>query len=93
MGGIRDRNGYTVTIDKTNHLADEGKLHYVNKKFTSVTKADGATIYVKVPLGVNLIYTAIYYSTTGGILDAYLEPVLSADVYRHGRWISPTACL
>ena len=73
-----DEYGANVSIDWRHHQVHEGKLHYANHKFTGVTESGGALVYVEVPQGVELHYNATYYSTTGGILDAYSEPVVSA---------------
>lgn len=73
-----DKGGANVSIDWRHHQVHEGKLHYANHKFTGVTQSTGALVYVEIPHGVELHYSATYYSTTGGILDAYTSPVVSA---------------
>ena len=73
-----NKDGYAVKIDQETHLANIGKMHYVNHKFTSVSISAGAMIYVEIPEGVKLHYSATYFSSTGGVVDAYLTPIVSA---------------
>ena len=72
-----NKDGYAVKIDQETHLCDIGKMHYINHKFTNVSISAGAMFYVEVPEGVKLHYSATYFSSTGGVLDAYTNQVVS----------------
>lgn len=79
MRGALGEDGANVVIDIAQHLAFSGQLGYISYKFTNVSIGNGCCCYAKIPQGVALHFTASYFSSSGGILDAYFAPFASAD--------------
>lgn len=71
--------GATVGVDVVNQLIQDGRLHNINHKVTSIAAATGASVYITVPGDKVISYFGIYFSSSGGVLDAYVSPVLSAN--------------
>lgn len=76
---IDEYTGASVGIDYIHYKTHNGKMYYWNYKFTSIAAATGAFVYVTIPAGVKLHYSAEYFSSSGGVLDAYYSPTVSAN--------------
>ena len=79
MSLIDSHSGASVGIGYIHNKIHNGKMYYWNYKFTSVASATGAFVYVTIPAGVKVHYYAEYFSSSGGVLDAYKSPTVSAN--------------
>lgn len=75
---LLSESGAAVSDEWLHHLTHKGKLHRINKLWTSVAASTGIDFIIDVPAGIGLNWAATYFSKFGGLLTATYDPSVTA---------------